>query len=189
MNICLYGASSEKTAKTYIDAVEELGRKIGERGHGLVFGGGANGLMGAAARGVRETGGAIIGVVPHFLDRDGVLFQNCTEMICTDTMRERKQIMEDRADGFVMTPGGIGTFEEFFEIFTLKQLGRHTKPIAVYNLCGYYDALKALLDKAVSEDFLKRESLGLFRLCGTAGEILDYLEQSGGEKRAAPSFT
>ena len=96
--------------------------------------------------------------------------------------------MEDRADGLVIAPAAWD-FEEFFEIFTLKQLGRHTKPIAVYNLCGYYDALKALLDKAVSEDFLKRESLGLFRLCGTAGEILDYLEQSGGEKHGVLSFT
>ena len=114
MNICVYGASSNVIDKKYIEVTEELGRKMAERGHNLVFGGGANGLMGAAARGVYEKGGYIVGVVPTFFNVDGILFENCNEMIRTETMRQRKQIMEDRADSFIMTPGGMGTFEEFF---------------------------------------------------------------------------
>lgn len=130
MKICVFGASSSTIDKSYVSQVEELGRKIADRGHGLVYGAGASGLMGAVARGVYEKKGEIVGVVPNFFDDedmgvDGRIFQDCTELIRTDTMRERKRIMEERADAFVIVPGGIGTFEEFFEVFTLKQLERH----------------------------------------------------------------
>ena len=89
---------------------------MADRGHNLVYGAGGQGLMGAVARGVHEKNGNIVGVVPSFFNVDGVLFGDCNELIFTETMRERKQIMEDRSDAFIMTPGGIGTFEEFFEI-------------------------------------------------------------------------
>ena len=102
-------------------------------------------MMGAVARGMTEVGGEILGVAPGFFNVDGILYEKCTEFIYTETMRQRKQIMEDRADAFVMTAGGIGTFEEFFEILTLKQLGRHNKPIAILNTNGYYDAMEQIL--------------------------------------------
>ena len=110
---------------------------------GLVFGGGAQGMMGAAARGVRDGGGSIIGVAPDFFDVDGVLFPDCTEFIYTKTMRERKQILEDSSDAFIITPGGFGTLDEFFEILTLKQLERHNKAIVVLNVAGYYDNISS----------------------------------------------
>lgn len=176
MTICVYGASSDLIDKSYIELTEELGRKMVERGHGLVYGAGAQGLMGAVARGVYEKNGTIVGVAPSFFNIDGVLFENCTEMISTETMRQRKQIMEDRADCFIMTPGGIGTFEEFFEILTLKQLARHKKAIAVFNINGYYDSMENMMQNAIDGKFMKAECSKLYKLFTDIDEMLDYLE-------------
>lgn len=176
MNICLYGASSSAIAKAYVNPTEELGAKIAERGHTLIYGGGAAGLMGAAARGAYSRGGKIIGVVPSFLNVDGILFDNCTELIFTETMRERKALMEQKSDAFIMTPGGVGTFDEFFEIITLKQLGRHSKPIAVFNINGYFDSLIAQLENAVHKQFMNPEIFELFISTDRADKLLDYLE-------------
>ena len=175
MNICVYGASSNKIDKKYIAAGEELGRLLAAAGHTLVFGGGDNGLMGAAARGVAEKGGKIIGVAPSFFNVDGMLFQNCTEFIYTETMRERKAKMEELSDAFVMTAGGIGTFEEFFEILTLKQLGRHQKPIAVLNTNGYFDSLLSQLSECVKGEFMTEKCLNLFTVCETPRDVLSAL--------------
>ena len=176
MNICLYGASSSAIAKAYVNPTEELGAKIAERGHTLIYGGGAAGLMGAAARGAYSRGGEIIGVVPSFLNVDGILFDNCTELIFTETMRERKALMEQKSDAFIMTPGGVGTFDEFFEILTLKQLGRHSKPIAIFNINGYFDSLIAQLENAVHKQFMNPEIFELFISTDRADRLLDYLE-------------
>ena len=178
MNICLYGASSSAIAKAYVNPTEELGAKIAERGHTLIYGGGAAGLMGAAARGAYSRGGEIIGVVPSFLNVDGILFDNCTELIFTETMRERKALMEQKSDAFIMTPGGVGTFDEFFEILTLKQLGRHSKPIAVFNVNGYFDSLIAQLENAVHKQFMNPEIFELFISTDRADRLIDYLENS-----------
>ena len=182
MNLCLYGASSDQIAPAYLQAVEALGEKLAQRGHGLVFGGGAQGLMGAAARGVSSRHGYILGVAPSFFNVDGVLYPHCTEFIYTETMRQRKQIMEDRADGFIMVPGGIGTYEEFFEMLTLKQLGRHSKPIAVLNLDGYYDLLQQMLEQTIEQGFMKPACRELYGVFSDADALLDYLEQA----KAAP---
>lgn len=176
MTICVYGASSELIDREYITVTEELGRKMAKRGHSLVYGAGAQGLMGAVARGMYEKGGTIVGVAPSFFNVDGVLFENCTEMISTETMRQRKQIMEDRADCFIMTPGGIGTFEEFFEILTLKQLARHKKAIAVLNINGYYDAMEKMMQGAIDGKFMKPECSSLYKIFTDIDEMLDYLE-------------
>lgn len=178
MNLCLYGASSDQIAPAYLQAVEALGEKLARRGHGLVFGGGAQGLMGAAARGVSSRSGYILGVAPSFFNVDGVLYPHCTEFIYTETMRQRKQIMEDRADGFIMVPGGIGTYEEFFEMLTLKQLGRHSKPIAVLNLDGYYDLLQQMLEQTIEQGFMKPACRELYGVFSDADALLDYLEQA-----------
>lgn len=176
MNICVYGAASADIDKSFIETVEKLGRLIAEGGHGLVFGGGAAGMMGAAARGAYSANGKIIGVIPTFFNVDGVLFEHCDELIRTETMRERKQIMEDRADAFITTPGGIGTFEEFFEILTLKQLGRHTKPIVILNTNGYYDSMLAMLDMAIEKEFLLEASKKLFHVCDTPEQAMEYIK-------------
>lgn len=176
MTICVYGASSDLIDKTFIETTEELGRKMADRGHSLVYGAGAQGLMGAVARGMFEKKGTIVGVAPSFFNVDGVLFENCTEMISTETMRQRKQIMEDRADCFIMTPGGIGTFEEFFEILTLKQLARHKKAIAVFNINGYYDSMEKMMQDAIDGKFMKPECSNLYKIFTDIDEMLDYLE-------------
>ena len=182
MNICVYGAASNIIDDIYIKDGEKLGVEISKRGHSLVFGGGAGGLMGAVARGVYGGGGNIVGVAPTFFNVDGILFENCNELIRTETMRERKQTMENRADGFVVTPGGIGTFEEFFEILTLKQLGRHNKPIAVLNTNGYYDDMAAFIENAIKQKFLNKECKLLYEFVDSAEKALDYIEGYDMEK-------
>ena len=177
MKICLYGASSNDIAHLYISATEKLGEKIAANGHSLVYGGGACGLMGAAARGVVKNRGKVIGIAPSFFNVDGVLFKGCTEMIYTDTMRERKQLMEQKADAFIMTPGGIGTMEEFFEIFTLKQLDRHSKPIGILNVNGYYDELIQMLIHTAEKGFMDMSCIDLFCVSESPEELLDMISK------------
>ena len=176
MRICLYGSSSPDLEQKYYDKAFELGVQMGKRGHGMVFGGGEQGLMGACVRGLESAGGKAIGVAPRFFDLPGILHQECEEFIFTDTMHERKQIMEGIADAFVIVPGGVGTYEEFFEAFTLKQLGQMNKPIGLLNTDGYFDPLRNLLIRAADNNFMKRECL---RLCGffdESEELLEYIE-------------
>ena len=177
MRICVYGASSDAIDREFIEMGETLGEKMVERGHELIFGGGAHGMMGAVARGMTKKGGRITGVAPSFFNVDGVLYEKCDEFIYTETMRERKQIMEERADAFIMTAGGIGTLEEFFEILTLRQLGRHKKPIAVLNTDHYYDAIGQMLQTAVDRRFMQSANLSLFGTFADADALLDYLEK------------
>ncbi len=176
MKICVFGASSRELAQGYYDAAFELGAELARRGHELVFGGGTSGLMGAAARGVASVGGRLTGVVPRFFDEPGILYEGCTEMIFTETMSERKKTMEDMSDAFITLPGGIGTFEEFFEALTLKQLGRHAKAMAVLNTLGYYDAMEAMLVKAVEEKFFPEDGHALYAIFTEPTALLDYVE-------------
>ena len=175
MNICIYGASSRKLAKEYYDAAEALGVLMARQGHTLVFGGGQEGIMGAVARGAHAHGGKIIGIAPRFFDRPGILFEECTEFIYTDTMRERKALMEEHSEAFMVLPGGIGTYEEFFEMLTLKQLGRHNKPMVMLNTRGYYDPMAAMLQNTVDEGFMSADCLELYGVCNSPEEALDYI--------------
>ena len=179
MRICVYGAASPTIDKKYIELVEEFGREMGRRGHSLVFGCGNNGLMGAAARGVKEMGGYILGVIPKFFEDETVeeIYSECDKTVMTDTMRERKQIMEDNADAFVVVPGGIGTYEEFFEILTLKQLCRHNKPIALYNIDGYYNEINVALKGGVDKNFIRHDCMDLFICTENTEEIFNYVEE------------
>jgi len=174
MNICVYGASSDNLDREYFDRAYELGREIAMAGHCLVFGGGRGGLMGACARGASSAGGEIIGIAPRFFDEPGILYEHCSRFIYTDTMRERKQAMEELSDAFVVLPGGIGTFEEFFEMLTLKQLGRHSKPMAMLNTLDYYSSLSALLADVADRGFMSRSCLELFALCSSPAQALAH---------------
>ena len=149
MNICLYGASSPALDRAYFDAAEEFGRLLAKNGHTLVYGGGAQGVM----------------------------FDRCTEFILTDTMAERKAAMIAHADAFVMAPGGFGTLEEFFEVLTLKQLGRHNPAIAILNTNGFYDKLQEFVLSAVEQRFIRSACLNIYALCPTPADTLTYLEQ------------
>lgn len=153
MNICIFGASSNDIDQAYMDAVFNLGKKLAERGHTLVFGAGARGLMGAAARGASAGNGEIVGVAPTFFNVDGIIYDKCTELIRTETMRERKQIMEDRSDAFIMVPGGIGTFEEFFEVLTFQ-----------------------MMDECVEKGFMNHVTNEIYQVMTDTDEILSYLD-------------
>lgn len=178
MRICVFGAASNEIDDSYISAVEALGEKMAKRGHSLVFGAGGNGLMGAVARGMHNGGGKIIGIIPSFFRDENIekIFHACDDLIYTDTMAQRKAKMEDLADAFIIVPGGIGTFEEFFEVLTLKQLGRHTKPIAIFDINSYYKKMEELLDLSVKERFVRDDCMNLYYYNTTADEILTYIE-------------
>ena len=185
MRICVYGAASPAIDPEYMELVEQMGKEMVSRGHSLVFGGGGNGLMGAAARGVRSAGGHILGVIPKFFDEENVeaICDFCDELIQPNTMRERKQIMEDNADAFIVVPGGIGTFEEFFEILTLKQLCRHNKPIAIYNLKGYYDDINHAMEQAMKKNFIRDNCKELYFTTDNLSELFAYIENPAEENR------
>ena len=178
MRICLYGAASPTIDPAYIRATEEFGQELAARGHRLVFGGGGQGLMGAAARGFHKAGGHILGIIPRFFADDSIEATSdlCDEVLETDTMRQRKQLMEENADAILMVPGGIGTFEEFFEILTLKQLCRHNKPIALYNIRGYYDELNRMMDASMAKNFVRGNCADLYIPTDDPCELLKYIE-------------
>ncbi len=186
MRICVYGAASPTIDSEYVNQVEIMGEQMAKRGHSLVFGGGGNGLMGAAARGVKKGGGYILGVIPKFFDDEKVeaICDFCDELIEPDTMRQRKQIMEDNADAFIVVPGGIGTFEEFFEILTLKQLCRHNKPIAIYNLKGYYNEINYALEQAIIKNFIKDNCRELYITTDNLEELFAYIEEPADKIRS-----
>ena len=178
MRICVYGAASTTIDEKSVLKTEEMGKILAERDHNLVFGGGGNGLMGAAARGFRAGHAHIVGVIPKFFIREEIeeVCDICDEMINPETMRERKLIMEDMADAFIVVPGGIGTYEEFFEILTLKQLCRHNKPIAVYNIDGYYNLLENAVLDAMDKEFIKKGCKDLYFMSDNLDEIIKYIE-------------
>ena len=178
MKICVYGAASSEIDRSFIEAGEELGRKMAERGHGLVFGGGRNGMMGAAARGVAERNGEILGISPKFFEENNaeITFPHCTDFIHTETMRERKRLLAESSDAFVISPGGIGTFDEFFEILTLKQLGRHNKAIVIFNVNGYYDNMLSMMQVSVDKKFITNDCRELYKVTNTVEATLEYIE-------------
>ena len=175
MNICIFGASGRELEESYYAAAKLLGSLIAQQGHTLVFGGGREGLMGAAARGAYENGGCIIGIVPKFFDEPGIIYEHCTELIFTETVRERKQLMEERSEACVVLPGGIGTFEEFFEMLTLKQLGRSDRAIVVMNTNNYYGPMQHMLEDTARQRFMSRGCLELYGLADTPDKALDYI--------------
>lgn len=184
MKICVFGAASMTLDERFMTPVETLGEELGKRGHTLVYGAGSSGEMGAVARGFKKAGSTIHGVVPEFFKGELKEFVNwdCDELTLTETMRERKFIMEDLADAFVIAPGGAGTFEEFFEVFTLKQLGQHNKPIAIFDVDGYYDHMQALIENGIKTDFIKPDCRKLYVISDDINVIVEYIESSDSSK-------
>ncbi len=177
MKICVYGAASDKINDKYKDAGLLLGKKIAADGHSVVFGAGGNGFMGAVARGASEKDGEIIGIAPNFFNVDGILYDKCTKLIYTDTMRERKKILEDTSDAFIIGPGGVGTLDEFFEILTLKQLQQHNKPIVIFNFDGFYDGILSWMKSATDEEFISDITIGLCKITSDIDEAINYIEE------------
>ena len=179
MKLCVYGAASSIIDKSFIDAGEQLGQEMAKRGHSLVFGGGRNGMMGAVARGVAYNKGHRLGISPKYFEENNaeISFLECTEFIHTETMRERKRLLDESSEAFIITPGGIGTFDEFFEILTLKQLGRHNKAIVIFNINGYYDNLLKMMQYSIDEKFITEDCVNLYKVTSTVEETLEYIEK------------
>ncbi|MBR2043642.1 MAG: TIGR00730 family Rossman fold protein [Clostridia bacterium] len=177
MNITVYGAAKENIHEEFKIKTEELGRIMAQRGHTLIFGGGKNGLMGAVARGMSKEKGRIIGIAPKFFKPDGVLYEQCTEFIYTEDMRSRKALLEQKGDAIIVLPGGIGTYDEFFEVLTLNTLGRINKRIAIFNLRGYYDHLFSMLSHTAKEGFMEKSVVDGLKFTASPEELLDFLEK------------
>lgn len=139
----------------------EVGQWIGSHGGRLVYGGGKNGLMGTVARACKEAGGQVLGVIPTALVDKEMANQECDELIIVDTMHQRKAIMAEHSDAFLAIPGGIGTFEELFEIWTWKQLGYHNKPVGLLNTAGYYDLLQNFLTQCTDNGLINEWQMEL----------------------------
>jgi hypothetical protein len=202
MKICLYGAARNQIDESYIKAAEAFGYSLARRGHVLVFGGGARGMMGAAARGTAAGNGNIVAVAPADMNIDEEEFGKCTHFLYTKTLAERKTRFIELADAFVVMPGGIGTYDEFFDLLSIKRLNEWTsgegvpisesddgdvllrasvvhtsmKPVAVYNINGYYSLLEEFLEQTISQGFAGEWTRDLYRFCSTEEEVWQCLE-------------
>jgi len=176
MNICLYGSGSRKIDEIYTDAAYELGCKIAEHNHTLVFGGGDTGMMGACARGVHDNNGKTLGIAPEWIGNFEPLCEECSSFIYVDSMDERKNKFLENSDAFIISPGGIGTLDEFFEIITLKKLKQHDKEIIVFNINHFFDKMIEMIDEMGEKGFLYKQE-ELFRVTDSIEEIIRYLEE------------
>ena len=158
MRICVFCGSNDGTDARYCEAAGVLGETLARQRIGLVYGGGKVGLMGAVADAAMAQGGEVIGVIPRALVAKEIAHRGLTELRVVETMHERKALMSDLADGgYVALPGGLGTFEEVFEVWTWGQLGYHAKPVSLLNVCGFYDGMIRFLDGVVASGFVRRE--------------------------------
>lgn len=177
MNICLYGSGSRKIDKVYTDEAYRLGCEIAKKGHKLVFGGGDTGMMGACARGVHDNGGESLGIAPEWINDFEPLCENCSEFIYVNTMDERKKKFEENSDAFIISPGGIGTLDEFFEIITLKKLRQTDCEIIIFNIEGFYDKMIEMIDEMGEKGFLYKQE-EIFKTTNSIDEIFEYLDEA-----------
>jgi uncharacterized protein (TIGR00730 family) len=177
MRLCIFCGSSPGARPEYAEATVELARLLAERGIGIVYGGASVGLMGLLADTAMEAGGEVVGVIPSALERKEIARHGLTELHVVDSMHERKALMAELSDAFIALPGGSGTLEELFEVFTWSQLGLHRKACALLNVAGYYDGLATFLDHAVEERFLRAEHRAMLLCERTPAGVLDALER------------
>ena len=174
-SICVYCGSRPGERTEFAAVAQAVGRWIGERDGQLVYGGGRTGLMGTVAEATRAAGGRVVGVIPKALVDRELANPSCDELHIVDTMHERKALMGERAGAFIALPGGIGTFEELFEIWTWRQLGYHDKPVGILNVAGYYAGLLDFLAHSVREGFMGEWQMGLIRAGTDAPALLETL--------------
>lgn len=170
--ICVFCGSRSGTKPAYQAAAEALGKLLAERGIELIYGGGNVGLMGVVADACLAAGGKVVGVIPRALLEWEVGHQGLTRLEVVDSMHTRKARMAELADGFIALPGGLGTFEELFEVLTWAQLGFHNKPVALLNVDDYYQPLIQLMERGVDEGFMKQENRGLLLVEDTLSGLL-----------------
>ena len=174
-NVCVYSASSTKIAPVYFAVAEELGRLLASEGINLINGAGSIGLMGATSNATLEAGGTVTGVIPRFMVEQNWHHTGLTQLIETETMHERKQLMAELSDGVIALPGGCGTMEELLEIITWKQLGLYLKPIVILNVQGFYDPLLEMLERAIDGNFMRSEHRAIWQVATSAQEAIDLL--------------
>lgn len=174
-NICVYSASSTKIAPVYFAMAEELGRLLAMNGINLINGAGSIGLMAATSNAALAAGGTVTGVIPRFMVEQGWHHTGLTQLVETDTMHERKQLMADMSDGIIALPGGCGTMEELMEVITWKQLGLYPKPIIILNIDGFYDPLLEMLQRAIEGNFMRPEHGAIWQVSTTPQEAIDLL--------------
>ncbi|QJC56780.1 Cytokinin riboside 5'-monophosphate phosphoribohydrolase [Polaromonas vacuolata] len=174
-SICVYCGSRSGLDERFAALAEAVGTWIGKHQGQLVYGGGHNGLMGIVADATLAAGGRVIGVIPRALVEKEWAHNGCTELLIVETMHDRKRIMAEYADSFLALPGGIGTMEEFFEVWTWRQLGYHDKPIGLLNSGGYYDSLLVFLQSAVTAGFMDQSLMALIQSSSDEDFLLSNL--------------
>jgi uncharacterized protein (TIGR00730 family) len=173
--LCVFSGSSPGAHSDYLRAAQELGRALADQDVALVYGGASVGLMGAVADAMLDAGGEAIGVIPQALVDREIAHPGLADLRVVGSMHERKALMAELADGFVALPGGMGTLEELFEVYTWAQLGLHSKPCALLNVAGYYDGIADFLALAVSERFLREETRDLLLVDTDPAALIDRL--------------
>ena len=179
-SLCVYCGSRPGANPAYAQVARSVGEWIGRHGGQLVYGGGHNGLMGLLADATLAAGGRVVGIIPKALVEREWAHKGCSELHVVDTMHERKRMMAERADAFLALPGGIGTFEEFFEVWTWRQLGYHDKPVGLLNVDGYYDGLLGFMQTGVDQPFMGPWQMELIRVGSDWQQLLPELVQAGG---------
>ena len=187
-SICVYCGSRPGENPAFAEAAQAVGRWIGAPCGQLVYGGGRSGLMGTVAEAVRLAGGRVVGVIPQALVDKELANRLCDELHIVQTMHERKAMMAERSDTFLALPGGIGTFEELFEVWTWRQLGYHDKPIGLLNVAGYYDALLGFLHTSVASGFMGEWQMGLLHASADSEALLRTLVQAAGHGAQAAAL-
>jgi uncharacterized protein (TIGR00730 family) len=186
-SICVYCGSSPGTNPEFTEIARAFGQILAENSITLVYGGGARGLMGALARAVHDNGGSVVGIIPDFLKSRERMFAGAHEIVVTRDMHERKRLMFERADAFVALPGGVGTLEELVEQLTWSQLGRHSKPILIANINGFWDPLLELLDHMKRSGFISSELAIDYRVVDRVQDILPAIEAAASVAEPAPA--
>ena len=179
-SICVYCGSRPGSEPAFADSARQVGLWIAQNKGQLVYGGGHNGLMGTMADACLQAGGRVIGVIPKALVEKEWAHTGCSELHVVENMHERKRMMAEHADAFLAMPGGIGTFEEFFEVWTWRQLGYHDKPVGLLNINGYYDSLLAFLSTAVQQGFMNAGQMQLVNSGTHSGSLLKSLVNEAG---------
>jgi len=179
-SLCVYCGSRPGRLEAFTQTAKAVGEWIGRHQGQLVYGGGNNGLMGIVAAATQQAGGRVVGIIPHGLAEMELARDDCDEFHLVDNMHQRKHMMAERADAFLALPGGIGTFEEFFEVWTWRQLGYHNKPIGLLNVDGYYDGLLAFMNTTVNDGFVSDWQMTLIQQSANLEQLLPLLIQEAG---------
>ena len=187
-SICVYCGSRPGNNPQFTAIATAVGQWIGERGGQLVYGGGRSGLMGTVADATKQAGGRVVGIIPQALVDKELANHGCDELHIVKNMHERKAMMAERSDAFIALPGGIGTFEELFEVWTWRQLGYHDKPIGLLNVDGYYDTMLQFLQSCVNNGFMGDWQMGLIESSHDTPTLLQSLVQSSGTRLDTPDL-